>query len=89
MMDRLCFRWPGVLNTRTQPRELARLPRLARPVQVVVGDQDPTLIYCEEQGRLAAGAEYVLIENSGHFCILDQTARFNEVALDFLRRTYA
>jgi pimeloyl-ACP methyl ester carboxylesterase len=58
-------------------------------VQIVVGDQDPTLDYCEEQGRMTAGAEYVLMENSGHFSILDQTARFNEVALDFLRRTHA
>jgi pimeloyl-ACP methyl ester carboxylesterase len=66
-----------------------RLPNLSRPVQIVVGDQDPTLDYCEEQGRLAAGAEYVLIENSGHFSILDQTARFNDVALDFLARTHS
>jgi pimeloyl-ACP methyl ester carboxylesterase len=66
-----------------------RLPGLSRPVQIVVGDQDPTLDYCEEQGRMAAGAEYVLIENSGHFCILDQTAHFNAAALDFLNRTHA
>jgi pimeloyl-ACP methyl ester carboxylesterase len=66
-----------------------RLPGLSRPVQIVVGDQDPTLNYCEEQGRLAAGAEYVLMENSGHFSILDQTARFNDVALDFLGRTHS
>jgi 3-oxoadipate enol-lactonase len=66
-----------------------RLPSLSRPVQIVVGDQDPTLDYCEEQGRLAAGAEYVLMENSGHFSILDQTARFNDVALDFLGRTHS
>jgi 3-oxoadipate enol-lactonase len=66
-----------------------RLPGLSRPVQIVVGDQDPTLDYCEEQGRLAAGAEYVLMENSGHFSILDQTARFNDVALDFLGRTHS
>ena len=38
---------------------------------------------------MAAGAEYVLMENSGHFSILDQAARFNAVALDFLRRTHA
>lgn len=66
-----------------------RLSGLSRPVQVVVGDHDPTLVYCEEQGRLAAGAEYVLMENSGHFSILDQAERFNAVALDFLRRTHA
>lgn len=66
-----------------------RLSGLSRPVLVVVGDQDPTLVYCEEQGRMAAGAEYVLMQNSGHFSILDQTERFNTVALDFLRRTRA
>jgi pimeloyl-ACP methyl ester carboxylesterase len=66
-----------------------RLSGLSRPVQVVVGDQDPTLVYCEEQGRMAAGAEYVLMENSGHFSILDQAERFNTLALDFLRRTHA
>jgi pimeloyl-ACP methyl ester carboxylesterase len=66
-----------------------RLSSVSRPVQVVVGDQDPTFEYCEEQGRLTAGAEYVRIDYSGHFSILDQPARFNEVALDFLRRTHA
>ena len=66
-----------------------RLAGLSRPVQVVVGDQDPTFVYCEEQGRLAAGAEYVMIEHSGHFCILDQAERFNSAALDFLQRTNA
>lgn len=66
-----------------------RLSGLSRPVQVVVGDQDPTLVYCEEQGRMAPGAEYVLMENSGHFSILDQAERFNAVALNFLRRTHA
>jgi pimeloyl-ACP methyl ester carboxylesterase len=66
-----------------------RLSGLSRPVQVVVGDQDPTLVYCEEQGRMAAGAEYVLMENSGHFSIMDQAERFNALALDFLRRTHA
>lgn len=65
-----------------------QLGNVSRPVQVVVGDQDPTLDYCDEQGRLTAGAEYVLIENSGHFSILDQPTQFNTVALDFLRRTY-
>jgi pimeloyl-ACP methyl ester carboxylesterase len=38
---------------------------------------------------MAAGAEYLLIQNSGHFCILDQTALFNDAALDFLQRTGA
>ena len=60
-----------------------RLPGLTRPVQVVVGDQDPTYVYCQEQGRMARGAEYVEFEKSGHFCILDQAARFNDAALDF------
>jgi 3-oxoadipate enol-lactonase len=66
-----------------------RLSSVSRPVQIVVGDQDPTLDYCEEQGQLTAGAEYVLMEYSGHFSTLDQPARFNDVALDFLRRTDA
>jgi pimeloyl-ACP methyl ester carboxylesterase len=54
---------------------------------VVDGDHDPTLIYCQEQGRLTKGAEYVEVENSGHFSNLDQVAFFNRVVLDFLRRT--
>jgi pimeloyl-ACP methyl ester carboxylesterase len=77
----------NILNSMRGWSILDRLPGVTRPVQVVVGDQDPTLEYCAEQGRLTAGAEYVLMENSGHFSTLDQTARFNEVALDFLRRT--
>jgi pimeloyl-ACP methyl ester carboxylesterase len=79
----------GILNGLRGWTILDRLPGVSRPVQIVVGDQDPTLDYCEEQGRMTAGAEYVLMENSGHFSILDQTARFNDVALDFLRRTQA
>ncbi len=66
---------------------LDRLPTVTRPVQVVVGDHDPTFVYCEEQGRLTANAEYVVIDNSGHFCNLDNPARFNQVVLDFLHRT--
>lgn len=65
-----------------------RLSEVSRPVQVVVGDQDPTFEYCEEQGKLTAGAEYVKIDYSGHFSILDQPAIFNEAALDFLGRTH-
>jgi 3-oxoadipate enol-lactonase len=79
----------GILNSIRGWNIEDRLSSVSRPVMVVVGDQDPTLEYCEEQGQLTAGAEYVLMENSGHFSILDQTARFNEVALDFLRRTHA
>jgi pimeloyl-ACP methyl ester carboxylesterase len=79
----------GILNGLRGWTIQDRLSSVSRPVQVVVGDHDPTLDYCEEQGRMTAGAEYVLMENSGHFSILDQTARFNEVALDFLRRTQA
>jgi 3-oxoadipate enol-lactonase len=64
-----------------------RLQDVSRPVQVVVGENDPTLDYCKEQAALTKGAEYVLIEDSGHFCILDQTSYFNDVALDFLSRS--
>ena len=77
----------NILNSIRGWSILDDLPKVSRPVQVVVGDHDPTLEYCQEQGRLTAGAEYVEIANSGHFSILDQPARFNEVALDFLRRT--
>ena len=77
----------NILNSIRGWSILDDLPNVRRPVQVVVGDHDPTLEYCQEQGRLTAGAEYVEIANSGHFSILDQPARFNEVALDFLRRT--
>ncbi|MFN8593116.1 MAG: alpha/beta hydrolase [Thermomicrobiales bacterium] len=66
-----------------------RLSSVSRPVQVVVGNQDPTFEYCKEQGQQTAGAEYVQIDYSGHFSILDQPARFNEAALDFLRRTHS
>jgi 3-oxoadipate enol-lactonase/4-carboxymuconolactone decarboxylase len=79
----------GILNSMRGWSILDRLATVSRPVQVVVGDQDPTVDYCAEQGRLAAGAEYVLIENSGHFSILDQPGRFNAVALDFLARHQA
>jgi 3-oxoadipate enol-lactonase len=79
----------NILNSMRGWSIVDRLSSVSRPVQIVVGDQDPTLDYCEEQGRLTAGAEYVLMEYSGHFSILDQTARFNDVALDFLRRTEA
>jgi pimeloyl-ACP methyl ester carboxylesterase len=76
----------GILNGIRGWSARDRLPGASRPVQVVVGDQDPTLPYSEELGRLTDGAEFVRIENSGHFSTMDQTARFNEVALDFLRR---
>jgi pimeloyl-ACP methyl ester carboxylesterase len=58
-----------------------------RPVQIIVGDNDPTRSYDEEQARLTRGAEFVLVENSGHFSNLDQATYFNRVALDFLGRT--
>jgi 3-oxoadipate enol-lactonase len=77
----------GILNGLRGWSILDRLPGVSRPVQVVVGDHDPTLEYCEEQGRLAAGAEYVVMEDSGHFTNLDQAARFNHVVLEFLGRT--
>jgi 3-oxoadipate enol-lactonase len=79
----------NILNSMRGWSIVDRLSSVSRPVQIVVGDQDPTLDYCEEQGRLTAGAEYVLMEYSGHFSTLDQPARFNDVALDFLRRTDA
>ena len=79
----------SILNSMRGWSIVDRLSGVSRPVQIVVGDQDPTLDYCEEQGRLTAGAEYVLMEYSGHFSTLDQPARFNDVALDFLRRTGA
>jgi 3-oxoadipate enol-lactonase len=65
-----------------------RLPTVRRPVLVVVGAEDPTLPQCEEEGRLTAGAEYVVIENSAHLCNLDQPAHFNQVVLNFLNRRY-
>jgi len=63
-----------------------RLSSVERPVQVVVGDHDPTYEYCKEQGQQTAGAEYLEIEDSGHFCNLDNAAHFNAGVLDFLRR---
>jgi 3-oxoadipate enol-lactonase len=77
----------GILNDLRGWSILDRLGSVSRPVQVIVGDHDPTLEYCEEQGRLVAGAEYVRMEDSGHFSNLDQASRFNQVVLDFLGRT--
>lgn len=76
-----------ILNTMRGWNIRDRLASVSRPVMVVAGDHDPTLEYCREQGRMARGAEYVEIENSGHFSTLDQVAQFNDIVLDFLSRT--
>jgi 3-oxoadipate enol-lactonase len=79
----------NILNSLRGWTILERLGTASRPVQVVVGDHDPTLVYCREQGRLTRAAEFVEVENSGHFSNLDQPAFFNKTVLDFLGRTTA
>jgi pimeloyl-ACP methyl ester carboxylesterase len=63
-----------------------RMSESTLPTAIIVGDGDPTLSYCEEHHRLCPQAEYWVIGNSGHFCIIDQAQEFNEKALSFLKR---
>jgi len=58
------------------------------PVLVCVGDRDE-MVSVEESGELASKAlegRLEVFEGAGHFPSLDQSARFNEVLLDFLAR---
>jgi 3-oxoadipate enol-lactonase len=63
-----------------------RISESRAPTAIISGDGDPTLPYCEEHHRLCPQAEYSVIKNSGHFCIIDQAQNFNEKALSFLIR---
>jgi len=61
-----------------------RIAEAKVPTAIIVGDGDPTLPYCEQHHRLCPQAEYSVIKNSGHFCIIDQAEVFNRKALSFL-----
>jgi len=63
-----------------------RISESTAPTAIIIGDGDPTLPYCEEHHRLCPQAEYSVIKNSGHFCLIDQAQKFNEKALSFLKR---
>ena len=57
------------------------------PAAIVTGDGDDTRPYCEKQHSALPGVELCVVENSGHFCYMDQPERFNTFMNSFLKRT--
>jgi non-heme chloroperoxidase len=60
------------------------LSRLEMPSAIVCGDGDDTRPACEKQHAAIPKARFLVIQNSGHFCYMDQPRVFNEFLSDFL-----
>ncbi len=75
----------GLINALRKEKILHELKDVKMPVAILVGDNDPTLPYCEEQQRCCPQAEYHVVENSGHMCVMDQAEEFNKITLEFLK----
>ena len=52
---------------------------------MVVGEDDDSRQYCEEQYRTMPNVSFHLIKNGGHFCYMDQPETFNQYLASFLR----
>jgi pimeloyl-ACP methyl ester carboxylesterase len=62
------------------------LAKLSIPSAIVCGDGDDTRPSCEKQHKSIPKAEFLVIQNSGHFCYMDQSEIFNSFLRDFLVR---
>lgn len=62
------------------------LARLSIPSAIVCGDGDDTRPSCEKQHASIPAAQFLVIQNSGHFCYMDQPEVFNSFLRNFLIR---
>ena len=71
-----------------RPDSTGRLASLALPTLVLVGEEDRISTTEEMRGFAAEipGAEFVVIEDSGHLTPVEQAERFNAALLAFLER---
>ncbi|TDZ98413.1 alpha/beta fold hydrolase [Mycobacteroides salmoniphilum] len=76
----------SVVPARPDQREL--LGRIATPVLVVAGREDPTFPVAETQLMAEAipGAEFVIMENTGHLAALERPDEVNALIDEFLKR---
>ncbi len=76
----------------TQFDARAVLPRITVPVLAIAGGQDllaaPPAVM-EKMAAKIAGAEYVCLDEAGHFAWAEMPDRFNALLLDFLARRCA
>lgn len=64
-----------------------RIGAIRCPVLVISGDRDYTPLDLKRQyTALIPGAEFVIIDDSGHATPIDQPDKFNRTVLDFLER---
>lgn len=54
------------------------------PCLLVYGDKDPAIVTPDGEYSLSTLTHQVELENSGHFPMIDETARFNRLLTDFL-----
>jgi len=64
----------------------AELGKLEIPAAIVTGSGDDTRPYCEQQHKAVPRTQLFVVQNSGHFCYMDQPAKFNEFMLHFLEK---
>lgn len=76
----------SVVPARPDQREL--LGRITTPVLVVAGREDPTFPVAETQLMAEAipGAEFVIMENTGHLAALERPDEVNALIDEFLKR---
>jgi 3-oxoadipate enol-lactonase len=76
----------SVVPARPDQREL--LGRITTPVLVVAGREDPTFPVPETQLMAGAipGAEFVIMENTGHLAALERPREVNALIDEFLKR---
>ena len=76
----------AVLNSLRKELILDEFKKIAVPVSMIAGDGDPTLPYCLEQHSYLPNAEFTVISNSGHMCIIDQAEDFNKIMSAFMHK---
>ena len=83
--------WRAAMEGLHRPQDLtpmSALPRLACPVLLLVGREDPIVPVdiMEEVARLVAGSEIAVIEQAAHSAYFEQPEPVNRTVLGFLGR---
>lgn len=83
--------WRAAMEGLHRPKDLtpmSALPRLACPVLLLVGREDPIVPVdiMEEVARLVAGSEIAVIEQAAHSAYFEQPEPVNRTVLGFLGR---
>jgi len=68
---------------------ISRLPEINKPILVITGENDSTISPSsqEELARNIHEARQIIIPNSGHGVIADQSELFNNALIEFINRT--